>query len=209
MFSCDFVELSIDHVTEILSLRLYGTLCTQVIFPLSMLSVLRDNDAIVSVGRAPLHRRTSKRWLYWACPTPRRSVMLVKTFDVEIELPVPDTLPTSAENSKSNSSTWLELYFESVHVEIFCKVLVVMFISDYFTNQLMSGLHLMYVGKVFVVSSVWCSMLNIPYLRLVCLSGLTFSRVSRDLRGDDVCWLHAIFRAKTTGGPRRGVTYAS
>uniref|UniRef100_A0A9I9EDT9 Uncharacterized protein n=1 Tax=Cucumis melo TaxID=3656 RepID=A0A9I9EDT9_CUCME len=44
----------------------------------------------------------------------------------------------------------------------------------------MSGLHLMYVGKVFVVSSVWCSMLNILYLRLICLSGLTFSRVSRD-----------------------------
>jgi len=52
----------------------------------------------------------------------------------------------------------------------------VMFISGYFTNQVMSGLHLMYVGKVFVVSSVWCSMLNILYLRLVCLSGLTFSK---------------------------------
>ncbi|KAA0056731.1 hypothetical protein E5676_scaffold1312G00220 [Cucumis melo var. makuwa] len=45
-----------------------GELDKTVIFPLSMLSVLRDNDAIV-----------------------------------EIELPVPDTLPTSAENSKSNS----------------------------------------------------------------------------------------------------------
>uniref|UniRef100_A0A9I9EH54 Uncharacterized protein n=1 Tax=Cucumis melo TaxID=3656 RepID=A0A9I9EH54_CUCME len=40
---------------------------------------------------------------------------------VEIELLVPDTLPTSAESSESNSSTWLELYFESVHVEMFCK----------------------------------------------------------------------------------------
>uniref|UniRef100_A0A9I9E6V1 Uncharacterized protein n=2 Tax=Cucumis melo TaxID=3656 RepID=A0A9I9E6V1_CUCME len=125
MFSCDFAELFIDYMTEILSLKLYGTVCTQFIFLLSNLSVLRDNDAVVSDGRAhydkddgsvgwtPLHRRTSKRWLYWACSTPRRSV--------EIELPVPDTLPTSAESSGSNSSTWLELYFESVHVAIFCK----------------------------------------------------------------------------------------
>uniref|UniRef100_A0A9I9EJ90 Uncharacterized protein n=1 Tax=Cucumis melo TaxID=3656 RepID=A0A9I9EJ90_CUCME len=30
---------------------------------------------------------------------------------VEIELPLPDTLPTSAESSGSNSSTWLELLF--------------------------------------------------------------------------------------------------
>ena len=81
-----------------------------------------------------------------------------------------------------------------------------MFISGYFTNQVMSGLHLMYVGKVFVVSSVWCSMLNILYLRLVCLSGLTFSRVSKDRLRDDVCWLHAVFRAKTAGGLGGGVT---
>ncbi|TYK18765.1 gag/pol protein [Cucumis melo var. makuwa] len=79
-----------------------GELDKTVIFPLSTLSVLRDNDAIV-----------------------------------EIELLVPDTLPTSAESSESNSNTWLELYFESIHVEMFC----------YFTNQVMSGLHLMYVGK--------------------------------------------------------------
>uniref|UniRef100_A0A9I9EHD7 Uncharacterized protein n=1 Tax=Cucumis melo TaxID=3656 RepID=A0A9I9EHD7_CUCME len=59
MFSCVFMELSIDYITEILSLRLYGTVCTQVIFPLSTLSVLRDNDAIVSAGRAPLRQR---RW---------------------------------------------------------------------------------------------------------------------------------------------------
>ncbi|KAA0040420.1 NBS-LRR type resistance protein [Cucumis melo var. makuwa] len=56
---------------------------------------------------------------------------------VEIELPMPDTLPTFAESFGSNSSTWLELYFESVHVERLC----------YFTNQVMSGLHLVYVGK--------------------------------------------------------------
>ncbi|TYJ96965.1 uncharacterized protein E5676_scaffold506G00070 [Cucumis melo var. makuwa] len=65
----------------------------------------------------------------------RQTGKLDKT--VEIELPVPDTLPTSAESSGSNSSTWLELYFESVHVAIFC----------YLTNQVMSGLHPMYVGK--------------------------------------------------------------
>ncbi|KAA0066851.1 reverse transcriptase [Cucumis melo var. makuwa] len=101
-------------MTEILSPRLYGTVCTQVIFPLSTLSVLRDNDAVV-----------------------------------EIELPVPDTLPTSAESSESNSSTWLELYVEFVHVEMF-----------------------------------W-------------LAGI--------VREDDVCWLHAVFRAKTAGGPGGGV----
>ncbi|TYK01041.1 uncharacterized protein E5676_scaffold264G00470 [Cucumis melo var. makuwa] len=104
-------------MTEILSLRLHGTVCTQVIFSLSTLSVLRDNDAVV-----------------------------------EIELPVPDTLPTSTESSESNSS--------------------------YFTNQVMSGLHL-----VFNIS--------------VESTGI--------VRGDDVCWLHAVFRAKTTGGPRGGV----
>ncbi|TYK02787.1 RVT_1 domain-containing protein/zf-CCHC domain-containing protein/RVP_2 domain-containing protein [Cucumis melo var. makuwa] len=54
------------------------------------LSVLRDNNVIMSVervplvkddgsaGRTPLHRRTSKRWLYWACSTQRNEVMLVK-----------------------------------------------------------------------------------------------------------------------------------
>ncbi|KAA0052217.1 hypothetical protein E6C27_scaffold207G00280 [Cucumis melo var. makuwa] len=91
--------LSIDYVTEILSLRLYGTVCTQVIFSLSTLSVLRDNDVVV-----------------------------------EIELLVPDTLPTSAESSESKSRS---------------------------------------VGIV---------------------------------RGDDVCWLHVVFRAKTVGGPGVGVT---
>ena len=66
MFSCDFVEIFIDYMTEILSLRLYGTVCTQVIFPLSTLSVLRDNDAVVSAGRAPLRQR---RWECRADPT--------------------------------------------------------------------------------------------------------------------------------------------
>ncbi|TYK00848.1 gag/pol protein [Cucumis melo var. makuwa] len=94
MFSCDFAELSIAYMTEILSLRLYGIVCTQVIFSLSTLSVLHDNDAVV-----------------------------------EIELLVPDTLPTSAESFRSNS------------------------------------------------------------------------RSAGIVRGDDVCWLHAIFRAKTAGGP--------
>ncbi|KAA0025361.1 uncharacterized protein E5676_scaffold605G00440 [Cucumis melo var. makuwa] len=100
-------------MTEILSLRLYGTVCTQVIFPLSTLSVLRDNDAVV-----------------------------------EIELPVLDTLLMFAESFGSNSS--------------------------YFTNQVMSGLHLVFNVSV---GSTWI------------------------VRGDDVCWLHAVFRAKTAGGP--------
>ncbi|KAA0040577.1 uncharacterized protein E6C27_scaffold262G001470 [Cucumis melo var. makuwa] len=74
------------------------------------------------------------------------------TFHVEIELPVPDTLPTSAESSGSKSNTWLELYFESVHVEIFCKVI--------FANQVMLGLHLMFnvsVGSTGIVrgDDVW------------------------------------------------------
>ncbi|KAA0066477.1 uncharacterized protein E6C27_scaffold25G00130 [Cucumis melo var. makuwa] len=69
------MEISIDYMTEILSLKLYGTVCTHVIFSLSMLGVLRDNDAVVCI--------------------------------------------------------------ESNHVEMFC----------YFTNQVMSGLHLVYVGK--------------------------------------------------------------
>ncbi|KAA0025357.1 hypothetical protein E5676_scaffold605G00460 [Cucumis melo var. makuwa] len=63
-----------------------GELDKTVIFLLSTLSVLRDNDVVV-----------------------------------EIELPVPDTLPTSAESFRSNSNTWLELYFESIHVEMYCK----------------------------------------------------------------------------------------
>ncbi|KAA0054351.1 reverse transcriptase [Cucumis melo var. makuwa] len=105
-----------------------------VIFPLSTLSVLRDNDAVV-----------------------------------EIQLSVPDTLATSAESSGSNSSTWLELYFESVHVEMFC----------YFTNQVISGLHLVF---------------NV----LVRSTGI--------VRGDNVCWLHAVFRARTAGGLGGGVT---
>ncbi|KAA0056214.1 DNA/RNA polymerases superfamily protein [Cucumis melo var. makuwa] len=40
-------------MTEILSLRLYGTVCIQVIFPFSTLSVLHDDDAV----------RLSFRWL--------------------------------------------------------------------------------------------------------------------------------------------------
>ncbi|KAA0042466.1 retrotransposon protein [Cucumis melo var. makuwa] len=60
---------------------------------------------------------------------------MLPTFLVVIELPVPDTLPTSAESSRSNSRS---------------------------------------VGIV---------------------------------RGDDVCWLHAVFRAKTVGGPGGDVTY--
>ncbi|TYK27321.1 uncharacterized protein E5676_scaffold394G00050 [Cucumis melo var. makuwa] len=44
------MEISIDYMTEILSLKLYGTVCTHVIFSLSMLGVLRDNDAVGQQG---------------------------------------------------------------------------------------------------------------------------------------------------------------
>ncbi|KAA0052218.1 uncharacterized protein E5676_scaffold113G00130 [Cucumis melo var. makuwa] len=84
---------------------------------------------------------------------------------VEIELPVPDTLPTSAESSKSNSSTWLELYFESVHVEM-----------------------LFYKPSDVRVASY------------VCWEGS-----AGIVRGDDLCWLHAVFWAKTAGSPGGGV----
>ncbi|KAA0053276.1 uncharacterized protein E6C27_scaffold102G00750 [Cucumis melo var. makuwa] len=87
-----------------------GKLDKTVIFQLSTLSVLRDNDAVLILFK------------------------MFPTFQVEIELPMPDTLPTFAESFESNSSTWLELYFESVHVEMFC----------YLTNQVMSGLHLVF-----------------------------------------------------------------
>uniref|UniRef100_A0A9I9EEB0 Uncharacterized protein n=1 Tax=Cucumis melo TaxID=3656 RepID=A0A9I9EEB0_CUCME len=62
-------------MTEMLSSRLYDTVCTQIL--LLTLSVLRNNDAVVSVGQAPLrqddgsakratlHRRACKHWLYW------------------------------------------------------------------------------------------------------------------------------------------------
>ncbi|TYK25935.1 gag/pol protein [Cucumis melo var. makuwa] len=108
-----------------------GELDKIVIFPLSTLSVLRDNDAVV-----------------------------------EIELPLPDTLPTSAESSGSNSSTWLELYFESVHVEMLF----------YKPSDARAASYVCWEGSAGIV------------------------------RGDDVCWLHAIFRAKTAGGPGGGVT---
>ncbi|TYK27372.1 uncharacterized protein E5676_scaffold325G00500 [Cucumis melo var. makuwa] len=57
-----------------------GELDKTVIFSLSTLSVLCDNDDVVSAGRALLRQRR------WEC-------------QVEIELPVPDTLPTSAKVS--------------------------------------------------------------------------------------------------------------
>uniref|UniRef100_A0A9I9ELL1 CCHC-type domain-containing protein n=1 Tax=Cucumis melo TaxID=3656 RepID=A0A9I9ELL1_CUCME len=56
-------NISIDYMTEILSLKLYSTVCTHVIFPLSTLSVLSDNDAVVSAGRTPLRQRR------WECQT--------------------------------------------------------------------------------------------------------------------------------------------
>ena len=36
----------------------------------------------MSARRAPLHRKASKCWLYWTCPTQCRFVMLVKMFNI-------------------------------------------------------------------------------------------------------------------------------
>ena len=58
------------------------------------LSVLCNNDAVVSVGRTPTTTKTMRvlgephyivelvTLLYWVCPTQRRFVMLVKVFDI-------------------------------------------------------------------------------------------------------------------------------
>ncbi|KAA0067117.1 hypothetical protein E5676_scaffold598G00400 [Cucumis melo var. makuwa] len=108
-----------------------GELDKTVIFLLSTLSVLYDNNAVV-----------------------------------EIELPVPDTLPTSAESFGSNSSTWLELYFEFVHVEMLF----------YKPSDVRAASYVCWEGSAGIV------------------------------RGDDVCWLHTVFRAKIAGGPGGGVT---
>uniref|UniRef100_A0A9I9EEP4 Uncharacterized protein n=1 Tax=Cucumis melo TaxID=3656 RepID=A0A9I9EEP4_CUCME len=123
MFSCDFVEISIDYMTEILSLRLYGTVCTQ----------------------------------------------------VEIELPVPNTLPTSAESSRSNSSTWLELLF-------------------YKPSDVRTASRVCWEG----FRGFRCVVFHVEYSisKIVGSTGI--------VRGDDVCWLHAVFRAKTAGGPGGG-----
>uniref|UniRef100_A0A9I9EG08 Uncharacterized protein n=1 Tax=Cucumis melo TaxID=3656 RepID=A0A9I9EG08_CUCME len=140
-----------------------GELDKTIIFPLSTLSVLRDNDAVVSAGRASLRQRR------WECIG--RILGLV-----EIELPAPNALPTSAESSRSNSSTWLELLFykpsdvraaSSVCWEGFRGFLCVVFHVEYSISK---------IGSAEIV------------------------------RGDDVCWLHAFFRAKTAGGPGGGVT---
>ncbi|TYK04219.1 DNA/RNA polymerases superfamily protein [Cucumis melo var. makuwa] len=77
--------------------------------------------------------------------------------EVKIELPVPDTLPTSAESSESNSS-----FGRDVYIRLFYKP------SD--------------------VRAASYAQLSVGSAGIV--------------RGDDVCWLHAIFRAKTAGGPR-------
>ncbi|TYK08801.1 hypothetical protein E5676_scaffold796G00040 [Cucumis melo var. makuwa] len=165
----DKIEISIDYMTEILSLRLYGTVCPQVIFPLSTLSVLRDNDAVVSVGQTHYDKDDG------VPGGPHYIVGLVNVGctgrvlhhidrSLEIELLVPDTLPTSAESSGSNSSTWLEFDFE-----LFYKP------SDVRTAS------------------------------RICWE----VRSAGIVRENDVCWLHAVFRAKIAGGSGGGVTVVS
>ncbi|TYK15867.1 hypothetical protein E5676_scaffold637G00440 [Cucumis melo var. makuwa] len=110
-----------------------GKLDKTVIFLLSMLSVLRDNNTVV-----------------------------------EIELPVPDTLPTSAKSSRQTPvrgwSCILSMFMLKCFVRLFYKP------SD------------------------------VRAASYVCWE----VRIARIVRGDDVCWLHAIFRAKTTGGSGGG-----
>ena len=92
MFSYDFSDVSIIYMIELLSPRLYGTVCTHVRFccwhwvysvttmlswVLGRLHYDKDDG---SVGWASLHRRTCKRFLYWVCPTQSRFVTLVKIF---------------------------------------------------------------------------------------------------------------------------------
>ncbi|KAA0054353.1 uncharacterized protein E5676_scaffold302G001720 [Cucumis melo var. makuwa] len=137
-----------------------GELDKTVIFPLSTLSVLRDNDVVV-----------------------------------EIELPVLDTLATSAESSGSNSSTWLKLYFESLHVEmLFYKP------SDVMTTSRVcwEGFR----GFRCVVFHVEYSISKIGmFIRFNVSVGSTGI-----VRGEDVRWFHVVFRAKTAGGSGGGVT---
>ncbi|KAA0066795.1 uncharacterized protein E5676_scaffold384G001370 [Cucumis melo var. makuwa] len=78
--------------------------------------VLVFSDAL---SMLEVHKSDQKLYLVW--PRGNRPSLQTRELDKTIELPVPDTLPTSAESSGSNSSTWLELYFESVHVEMFYK----------------------------------------------------------------------------------------
>ena len=79
-------EISVNYMTEMLSLRLYGTVCTQVrfccwclVFSITtmLLWVLDrphyDKDD-VGAGWTSLHRKANKCWLYWPCPTQHRYV---------------------------------------------------------------------------------------------------------------------------------------
>uniref|UniRef100_A0A9I9EKB1 Uncharacterized protein n=1 Tax=Cucumis melo TaxID=3656 RepID=A0A9I9EKB1_CUCME len=95
---------------------------------------------------------------------------------VEIELSVPDTLPTSTESLRSNSSTWLELLF-------------------YKPSDVRDASYVCWKdfrGLLCVVFHVEYSISKIGSAGIV--------------RGDNVCWLHAVFRAKTAGGSGGGVT---
>ena len=107
---------------KILSLRLYGTVCTQVryccwrwVYSITtMLSWVLDGSHYDkedgSVERARPHRRASKRWLYRVCPTQRRFVMLVKIF----------------------WCTWYVLLdFNDIHGEYLRKLLILLYVYIY------------------------------------------------------------------------------
>ncbi|TYJ96574.1 uncharacterized protein E5676_scaffold791G00040 [Cucumis melo var. makuwa] len=126
--------LSIDYMTEILSMRLYGTVCTQIIFPLSTLSVLRDNNAFVEMSS----------WCLIHC---------------QRLLKVSDQTPVRGWSCISS------LFMLKCFVRLFYK-----------PSDVRAASYVCWKGSAEIV------------------------------RGDDVYWLHAVFRAKTTGGPGGGVT---
>uniref|UniRef100_A0A9I9ELM3 Uncharacterized protein n=1 Tax=Cucumis melo TaxID=3656 RepID=A0A9I9ELM3_CUCME len=131
-----------------------------------------------SAGRAPLHRRTNffmtnledilESLIYYTFMFnaliehiyTSKGLSHVLT-SVEIELPVPDTLPT--------------LFYKPSDVRTASRVCWEGF----------RGFH--------------CMVFHVEY---------SISKIvgpTRIIRGDDVCWLHVVFRAKTAGGPREGV----
>uniref|UniRef100_A0A9I9E6Z3 Uncharacterized protein n=1 Tax=Cucumis melo TaxID=3656 RepID=A0A9I9E6Z3_CUCME len=90
---------------------------------------------------------------------------------IEIELPVPDTLLTSAESSESNLSTWLELLF-------------------YKQSDVRAASYVCWEG----FRGFLCVVFHVEYS----ISKIGSAGIVRE---DDVCWLHAVFRTKTAGAP--------
>uniref|UniRef100_A0A9I9EKJ8 Uncharacterized protein n=1 Tax=Cucumis melo TaxID=3656 RepID=A0A9I9EKJ8_CUCME len=74
LFSCE-IKRSLEQVKGVLVYAIVGVVLFRAISEiihresdLYVLSVFHNNDAVVSAGRAPLHWRACKRWLYWVSP---------------------------------------------------------------------------------------------------------------------------------------------